>query len=69
MVVKNIESSKRVGKSNRRFSIFRFPHTCKIELQTFREASTFIQVDGEMHWLPVYFDNPVFVHFNELAMS
>ena len=69
MVVKKIKSSRRHGKSKRRFSIFHFPNACKIELQTFREASTFIRVDGEMQWLPAYFDNPILVHFNELVVS
>ena len=58
-VVRNIESSRRDGKSNGRFSNFRVPNACKIELRAFREAGTFIRVDGEMRRLPAYFDNPV----------
>ena len=57
-VVKKIESSRRDGKSNRRFSNFHFPNGSKIELHTFRKAIAFIRVDGEMHQLPAYFDNP-----------
>ena len=34
---------------------FHFPYACKIELCAFREAGTFIRVDGEMRWLPAYF--------------
>ena len=58
-----------MGKVREDFPFFHFPNACKIELQTFREASTFIWVDGEMQWLPAYFDNPILVHFNELAVS
>jgi len=57
-VVKKIESSRRDGKCNGRFSNFHFPNACKIELCAFREAGAFIRVDGEMHWLPANFDNP-----------
>ena len=57
-VVKKIESSRRDGKCNGRFSNFRFPNGCKIELCAFRVAGAFIRVDGEMRWLPAYFDNP-----------
>ena len=57
-VVRKIESSRRAGKSNGRFSNFHFPNACKIDLRAFREASTFIRVDSEMRRLPAYFDNP-----------
>ena len=53
-VVKKIESSRRDGKRNGRFSKFR----CKIELHVFREAGAFIRVDSEMCRLQAYFDNP-----------
>ena len=57
-VVKKIESNSRGGKSNGRFSNFHSPIAYKIELCAFREAGTFIRVDGEMHRLPAYFDHP-----------
>ena len=47
-----------MGKVTGEISNFRFPNACKIELRTFREADTFIRVDGEMHRLPAYFDDP-----------
>jgi len=42
-VVKKTESSRRDGKSIRRFSNFHFPKACKIELRVFREAGAFYQ--------------------------
>ena len=50
-VVKNIESSRKDGKSNGRFSNFYFPNACIIGLHMFTE-------DSEMCWLPTYFNNP-----------
>ena len=50
-----------MGKVTGEISNFRFPNACKIiiELHAFREAGTFIRVDGEMCRLLAYFDNPV----------
>ena len=47
-----------MGKVRGDISNFRFPNVCNIELCTFREAGTFIRVDGDMRQLPAYFDNP-----------
>ena len=62
--------ARELGKVTEDFLFFVFLILVKLSYKlSEKPASTFIQVDGEMHWLPVYFDNPVFVHFNELAMS
>ena len=47
-----------MGKVTGEISNFHFPNACKSELCAFREAGTFIRVDGEMHRLLAYFDNP-----------
>lgn len=46
-VVKNIEGSRKDGKSNGRFSNFYFSNACIVELHMFTE-------DSEMCWLPTY---------------
>ena len=48
-----------MGKVTGEICNFCFPNVCKIELRVFREAATFIRVDGEMRPLPAHFDNPV----------
>ena len=53
-----------MGKVTGDISNFRFPNACKIELRAFREAGTFIRVDGEMRQLLAYFDNPVGISSN-----
>ena len=51
-----------MGKVTGDISNFHFPNACRIELCAFSEGSTFIRVDGEMRWLPAYFDNPGVIH-------
>ena len=59
---KRLRVTGQVGKVTGRFSNFRFPDAYKIELHIFREAGTFIGVDGEMHRLLAYFDHPADYH-------
>ena len=47
-----------IGKVKGDISNFRFANACEIELRAFREAGTFIRLDGEMLRLLAYFDNP-----------
>lgn len=62
-VVKNIEGSRKDGKSNRRFSNFYFSNACipVVELHMFTE-------DSEMCWLPTYFDNPGVLRENKESL-
>ena len=55
---KRLRVAREMEKVTGDISHFRFSNACKIELRTFREAGTFITVDGEMRRLPANFDNP-----------
>ena len=55
---KRLRVAGEMGRVTGEISNFHFPNARKIELRAFREASTFIRVDGEMRRLLAYFDNP-----------
>ena len=64
---KRLRVAGEMGKVTGDISNFRFSNASKIELRAFREASTFIRVDGEMCRLPADFDNPVYSnHFQSV---
>ena len=48
---KRLRVAGEMGKVTEDISNFRFPNACKIELRMFREAGTFIRVDGEIRQL------------------
>ena len=67
---KRLRVAGEMGKVTGNISNFRFPNACKIiELRAFIEAGTFIRIDGEMHRLPAYFDNPVGVWASHMKNS